>query len=251
MHAGAEDRRGVHLRGRVHPGRGARGRPEERHRASEGEVGVVGDEAGPGRRVARREDDRARPRGREVRGVARVGEEGDVAGARLLEGRHPRDLDLAVAAQLAAEARGQLAQLHAPALSPLSPAGGGSPAGRRRRRGRRGGRALRRPLPGRDRAGQPRALADHQHPRVHGALHAGLLGERHAARAQVALHLAGHLGRVRRDRGFHARALAEHQPARQRDLAPEAAVHDRVLALELPFDVRLRVDDRGLLVRHA
>ena len=51
--------------------------------------------------------------------------------------------------------------------------------------------------------------------------------------------------------GLDARALAEHQAPRQRDLAPEAAVHDRVLALELPLDVRLRVDDRGLLVRHA
>ena len=88
VHVRAEDRRGVHLRGRVHPGRGACGRPDERHRAGEGEVGVVGDEAGQGRRLARREDDGARPRGREVRGVARVGQEGDVAGARLLDGGH-------------------------------------------------------------------------------------------------------------------------------------------------------------------
>ncbi len=48
VHVRPEDRRGVHLRGRVHPGRGVRRRPDERHRPSEGQVGVVGDEAGQG-----------------------------------------------------------------------------------------------------------------------------------------------------------------------------------------------------------
>jgi hypothetical protein len=96
-------------------------RPEEGHRTGEGQVGVPGDEAGDARLLPGGENDRGRPRRAEVDGVVRVGEEGDVPGPRLLEAGDAFDLDARVAAQLAAEPLGQLAELHAPGVPPWFP----------------------------------------------------------------------------------------------------------------------------------
>src|SRR5262245_13280762 len=116
---------------------------------------------------------------------------------------------------------------------------------RGRRRARRGGGAgARRRTAGVHGAVQLRPLADVQDLGVDIALDAGLLEQDQAADLDLALELAGDLRRVGHDVRVDLRALARHQPARRLDLSTEPPEDMNVLALELPLDVAVSVDDR-------
>ena len=185
-----------------------------------------------------------------MRRVARVREEAEVARAGLLEAGDATDLDLAVAEQLAAEPLGQLAEPHAPALS--RPSRGTAARQRLRQRASRERPGL---------AGCSPALTEplSQAPSRTTSTRASTVpctrafsaeGERAGLARRPCSSPAISSG-VGRDRGLDLRALGDHQAAGERDLAPEAALDDRVLALQLALEVRLRVDDRDLLIRHV
>ena len=124
-HAGAHHGQGAHVdalaqlgrgvdRGRrVYARRGPGLRVEQRHRARERQVGIVGEQAGERGLDPGRHDHARGARRLELRGVARAGNEREVPGRGLADPGHAPDLDVAVTAQRATQALRQLAQPHA------------------------------------------------------------------------------------------------------------------------------------------
>src|SRR5436309_10405440 len=112
------------LRRRIDDGGGMDARPrrrlgmQDRDRAREREVGVGGEQARQ-RRFQLGGDDHGRgARGGEPRDVARVGDEGQVAGPGVFDPADPAHLDVAVAPEGTSEARGQVAKDHPASILP-------------------------------------------------------------------------------------------------------------------------------------
>ncbi len=99
----------------IHPGRGRRGLDEQRHGAGERGIGIVGAENSAGRRPGaarhRAEDHRRRLRRRQLRQIAGVRDERQIARLRLLEAGDADDLDVAIPLKAARQPFGDLAKL--------------------------------------------------------------------------------------------------------------------------------------------